>query len=397
VVGADGFATLCRAVSLAHAGERGSPQLDAGDLDALASDRRGGARRRAARSDSGRSSARARAQDAAAAELDRWRSRFGTEDTVLGVRDHRVAPGGTSRPMAVPTLRSRVTTPDRPHARARRTERGTGRRRQRRPPRAARGRRRRRRAALHAARGAARRSAPRAHHLGRLVRRPCDDGATLPRASGAARRAADLAERCACTGRSARSGAAAHRAQPAQAAAALVARSRAGSCAGSAIPARRPLARLDRELAAIDDAGLHDLFLAVADVVVDVRAAGILVACRGSAAGSLVCFALGISDVDPVANGLAFERFMNPYRDELPDIDLDVESHRREDVYDLVIARYGEHRVATVGMFETLQARSAVRGVGKVLGCRRRRSTTSRVRLPHLRARDVTSCARAAP
>jgi error-prone DNA polymerase len=146
---------------------------------------------------------------------------------------------------------------------------------------------------------------------------------------------------------------------------------------------------LAHELAAIDAAGLHDLFLAVADVVVDVRAAGILVACRGSAAGSLVCFALGISDVDPVLNGLAFERFMNPYRDELPDIDLDVESHRREDVYDLVISRYGEHRVACVGMFETFQARSAVREVGKVLGIPHEEVDHVARALPHLRARDV--------
>jgi error-prone DNA polymerase len=177
---------------------------------------------------------------------------------------------------------------------------------------------------------------------------------------------------------------------PVQAAAALVARSRAGLVRRLGDPGEEVLARLDRELAAIDDAGLHDLFLAVADVVVDVQAAGILVACRGSAAGSLVCFSLGISDVDPVANGLAFERFMNPYRDELPDIDLDVESHRREDVYDLVIARYGEHRVATVGMFETLQARSAVRGIGKALGLPPEEVEHVARRLPHLRARDVT-------
>jgi error-prone DNA polymerase len=126
--------------------------------------------------------------------------------------------------------------------------------------------------------------------------------------------------------------------------------------------------RLERELAMVDRLGLHDLFLAVAAIVQDVRDLGVLVACRGSAAGSLVCYALRISDVDPVANDLAFERFMNPYRDELPDIDLDVESHRREDVYDLVMARYGEQRTACVAMIETFQARMAIREVGKVLG-----------------------------
>lgn len=127
--------------------------------------------------------------------------------------------------------------------------------------------------------------------------------------------------------------------------------------------------RLDRELAMVDRLQLHDYFLAVGDIMTDVRRElGILASCRGSAAGSLVCYALRISDVDPVANDLAFERFMNPYRDELPDIDIDVESARREDVYDLVIAKYGQHRTACVAMVETFQARMAIREAGKVLG-----------------------------
>jgi error-prone DNA polymerase len=148
-------------------------------------------------------------------------------------------------------------------------------------------------------------------------------------------------------------------------------------------------ARLEHELEMVDRLALHDLFLAVATVVDDVRQAGILVACRGSAAGSLVCFALRISDVDPVANGLAFERFMNPYRDELPDIDLDVESHRREDVYDLVMARFGEHRTACVAMMETFQAKMAVREVGKALGLPRDELDTIAGSFTHARAKDV--------
>jgi error-prone DNA polymerase len=147
--------------------------------------------------------------------------------------------------------------------------------------------------------------------------------------------------------------------------------------------------RLERELDMVDRLGLHDLFLAVAAVVADVRELGVLVACRGSAAGSLVCFALRISDVDPVANDLAFERFMNPYRDELPDIDLDVESHRREDVYDLVMARFGEERTATLAMVETFQARMAVREVGKVLGLPAEELGVIAGSFTHARARDV--------
>ena len=147
--------------------------------------------------------------------------------------------------------------------------------------------------------------------------------------------------------------------------------------------------RLERELAMVDRLGLHDYFLAVADVVGRVREMGILAACRGSAAGSLVCYALRISDVDPVAHDLAFERFMNPYRDELPDIDLDVESHRRTDVYDLVLATYGAHRTSCVAMVETFQARMAVREVGKVLGLPPAELDAIAKGLNWARARDV--------
>jgi len=383
-----GFAALCRAVSQAHSHERGTALLDADALDAVADSGQVIALL-GVDSPVGRLLARG-ARDGAAVELDRWRARFGTEDIVLGVRDHRVAPGGRrvhGRP-----------DPDEPgdDARIARTLELAQRSgvtavavndvRHERPD----------DVIVADVLRCMRLGVPLAsHHLGRTT-----SAAWLTDPATQVRRfrerpdlldaAADLAERCAVpivlgetraprlTGRT-----------PDQAAAALVARSRAGVVRRLGDVRDEVAARLDRELAAIDDAGLHDLFLAVADVVEDVRAAGILVACRGSAAGSLVCFALGISDVDPVANGLSFERFMNPYRDELPDIDLDVESHRREDVYDLVLARYGEHRVATVGMFETFQARSAVRGVGAALGLPPEEVDLVARQLPRLRARDV--------
>jgi error-prone DNA polymerase len=148
--------------------------------------------------------------------------------------------------------------------------------------------------------------------------------------------------------------------------------------------------RLERELDMVDRLGLHDYFLTVGDIMAAVRSdLGILASCRGSAAGSLVCYALRISDVDPVANDLAFERFMNPYRDELPDIDIDVESARREDVYDLVIARYGQHRTACVAMVETFQARMAIREVGKVLGLPPDEIGQIASGFTHARARDT--------
>ena len=90
--------------------------------------------------------------------------------------------------------------------------------------------------------------------------------------------------------------------------------------------------------------GYAAYFLTVADIAADIRAMGIRCACRGSAAGSLVCYLTRISDVDPVRHGLLFERFINPLRDELPDIDIDVESARREDVYDAILARHGDDR-----------------------------------------------------
>ena len=133
-------------------------------------------------------------------------------------------------------------------------------------------------------------------------------------------------------------------------------------------PTQQVLDRLDHELAMIDEMGSSAFFLTVADIVADIKAMGIRCACRGSAAGSLVCYLTAISDVDPVRHDLPFERFMNPMRDEPPDIDIDVESARREDVYDMVLSRHGDDRAACVAMIDTYRARSAVREVGKALG-----------------------------
>jgi error-prone DNA polymerase len=133
-------------------------------------------------------------------------------------------------------------------------------------------------------------------------------------------------------------------------------------------PTREVRDRLDHELAQIQVMGYAAYFLTVADIVDDIRAMGIRCACRGSAAGSLVCHLTRISDVDPVRHGLLFERFINPLRDELPDIDIDVESARREDVYGAILARHGDDRCACVNMVDTYRARGAIREVGKALG-----------------------------
>src|SRR5438034_8909664 len=118
-------------------------------------------------------------------------------------------------------------------------------------------------------------------------------------------------------------------------------------------PTREVRDRLDHELALIQTMGYAAYFLTVADIVQDIRAMGIRCACRGSAAGSLVCYLTRISDVDPVRHGLLFERFINPYRDELPDTDIDVESARREDVYGAILPRHGEARCPALHIADT--------------------------------------------
>jgi error-prone DNA polymerase len=125
--------------------------------------------------------------------------------------------------------------------------------------------------------------------------------------------------------------------------------------------------RLHHELSMIRRMGYGAYFLTVADIAADIRAMGIRAACRGSAAGSLVTYLLRISDVDALRHDLAFERFLNPMRDELPDIDIDVESARREDVYDMILSRHGQERAGCVAMIDTYRARSAIREVGKAL------------------------------
>jgi len=148
---------------------------------------------------------------------------------------------------------------------------------------------------------------------------------------------------------------------------------------------------LDGELAMSARLGFSAYFLAVADLVAMVRAMGIRCACRGSAAGSLLCYALSISDVDPIEHDLVFERFMNIHRaDELPDIDLDVESARREDVYRAIIARMPPGRAGCLTMIDTYQARGAIREVGKALGFPDGELGIIAKSFPHVRAAGIT-------
>nr|MBA3431515.1 DNA polymerase III subunit alpha [Actinomycetota bacterium] len=147
--------------------------------------------------------------------------------------------------------------------------------------------------------------------------------------------------------------------------------------------------RLQHELGVIFKMGWAAYFLLVADIVDHVRdVMGIRCACRGSAAGSLVCYVLGISDVDPVRYDLLFERFMNSRRDELPDIDIDVESHRREEVLDYIAGVYGSEQTAVCCMVDTFRARMAIREVGKALSLPAEEIDVVAKAFPHVRARD---------
>ncbi|HEX3033568.1 MAG TPA: DNA polymerase III subunit alpha [Thermodesulfobacteriota bacterium] len=127
--------------------------------------------------------------------------------------------------------------------------------------------------------------------------------------------------------------------------------------------------RLEREIEIIVKMGFSAYFLVVADFINFAKSCDIPVGPgRGSAAGSLVAYALGITDVDPIPYNLIFERFLNPERISMPDIDVDFCAERREEVIKYVTERYGADKVAQIGTFGTMSAKAVVKDVGRVLG-----------------------------
>jgi len=130
----------------------------------------------------------------------------------------------------------------------------------------------------------------------------------------------------------------------------------------------RATRQIAHELEVIARLGFAGYFLVVHDIVAFCRRAGILCQGRGSAANSAVCYALGITNADAVSLGLLFERFLSPERDGPPDIDLDIEHRRREEVIQYVYDRYGRDRAALVANVVTFRARSAWREMAKVAG-----------------------------
>ncbi len=147
--------------------------------------------------------------------------------------------------------------------------------------------------------------------------------------------------------------------------------------------------RVDAELGTIAALGYAPYFLTVAEVCDLVRGMGVRVAARGSGAGSLVNHLLGISGVDPIRHDLLMERFLSPLRAQLPDIDVDVESARRTEVYEAILQRFGSERVTCVSMMDTYRVRHAVRDVGAALGMPPGEVDSIAKSFPHIRARDV--------
>jgi error-prone DNA polymerase len=154
---------------------------------------------------------------------------------------------------------------------------------------------------------------------------------------------------------------------------------------------RAALDRIEEELRIIAGLGYDSYFLAIGQVVADIRELGIRVAARGSGAGSMVCHALGIATANPLDHHLLFERFLSERRKGLPDIDIDVESARRLECYDAIFRRFGHERVAVTAMPETYRARRALRDTGLALGIAPAEVDRIAKSFPHLRAIDITA------
>ena len=134
-------------------------------------------------------------------------------------------------------------------------------------------------------------------------------------------------------------------------------------------PTEEHTERMDYELGIIEKMGFSGYFLIVADFVNEAKSRGIIVGPgRGSAAGSLVSYCLGITALDPIEHGLLFERFLNPERVSMPDVDIDFADNRRDEVLDYVREKYGEEKVVQICTFGTLAARAAVKDVGRAYG-----------------------------
>ncbi|MGE5654232.1 MAG: DNA polymerase III subunit alpha, partial [Bacillota bacterium] len=156
---------------------------------------------------------------------------------------------------------------------------------------------------------------------------------------------------------------------------------------GSSLTAAKK--RLQHELATIIQMGFAEYFLVVWDLVHYAKEKGIRCSGRGSAGDSLVSYLLGITTVDPITHRLLFERFLNPERKGMPDIDIDFDSVRRDEILTYVYERYGKDHVAMIGTVNTFSARSSLREVAKAMGFGEREVDRIARHFPHLGADKI--------
>ncbi len=165
---------------------------------------------------------------------------------------------------------------------------------------------------------------------------------------------------------------------------------RLGARAASEAEAAPAFARLERELAVIGRMGFSPYFLVVHEIAELARQRGIPCLGRGSAADSLVAYALGLTDADPIRYGLLFERFLNPARRDLPDIDLDFCWRRRDELLALVYERFGQDRVAMLATYNTCGPRAAYLEAAKAAGLPESEAVRRSKRLPFHARHDAT-------
>ncbi|MCP4570406.1 MAG: DNA polymerase III subunit alpha [FCB group bacterium] len=156
-------------------------------------------------------------------------------------------------------------------------------------------------------------------------------------------------------------------------------------------------ARLNFELEVIARTGFTDYFLIVSGIIDHCRRTDIPVVGRGSAAGSLAAFSLGITQVDPIREGLYFERFLNEARSDPPDIDLDIDWRRRDDVLEHIYDRYGRDRTAMIATYTRFRARMAVREVAKAVGLPPDEINRFAKRLPYTNPSEITKAVKRMP
>jgi DNA-directed DNA polymerase III PolC len=177
----------------------------------------------------------------------------------------------------------------------------------------------------------------------------------------------------------------------------LLRRCRAGLEKRYPLPRGEAEERLRRELEVIRRLDFSSYFLVVHDIVCEARRRGIPIIGRGSAAGSIVSYCLGITHVDPIRHNLYFERFLNPERRTPPDIDLDFSWKRRDEMLGYVYRTHGADRVAMIATLVTFNARSAVREIGKALGVPPGDIDRWTASLPHTDASSIAKAAEVLP